>query len=174
VQSGTLKARRATCRRSDLARGLVTGAMTLALLGGCATLAEQTTAGTTAAAAVAATDEAEARRELAAGVELYDKGEYVLALRSLLMAQGIWQASPDLRVTAHKYVAFSHCLLNRPKPCKQSFSDLLRLKPDFELSPAEAGHPQWSCAFKQARQEAATAPAEAVALSPGGKARPLR
>ncbi len=82
------------------------------------------------------------------------------------MAQGIWQASLDLEVTAYKYVAFSHCLLNRPKPCQQSFSDLLRLKPDYELAAAEAGHPQWSSAFKQARQETAARPAQALAQSP--------
>lgn len=173
MQSGILKAPRAKRRRSDLARVLVTGATLLTLLGGCATLAEQPPAGMAGAGAVAA-DEAGARRELAAGVELYDKGDYVLALRSLLKAQGIWQASPDLRVTAHKYVAFSHCLLNRPKPCKQSFSDLLALKPDFELSPAEAGHPQWSGAFKQARQEAATGTTQAAALSPARKAAAIR
>lgn len=174
MQSGILKAPRAKSRRSDLARVLVTGATMLALLGGCATLAGQSTAGMAGAGAEAAADEAEAKRELATGIELYDKGDYVLALRSLLMAQGIWQASRDLRVTAHKYVAFSHCLLNRPKPCKQSFSDLLALKPDFELSPAEAGHPQWSGAFKHARQEAAAGTTQAAALSPGRKAAAIR
>ena len=168
MQSGSLNTPQAKSRRIDVPRLLTaTGAMVVALvLGGCATLAQQTSAGTGAGAA----DETEARRELAAGIELYDRGDYVLALRSLLMAPGIWQASLDLRVTAHKYVAFSHCLLNRPKPCKQSFSDLLRLKPDYELAAAEAGHPQWSGAFKQAKQEAAAGPAQAMAQSPRQRA----
>ena len=98
--------------------------------------------------------EAAAQRELAAGIALYDQGEYVNAIRSLLTAQDIWQASLDIRVAAYKYVAFSHCLLNRPQPCKQSFSKLLSMKPDFELKAAEAGHPQWGAAFSEAKQEA--------------------
>jgi hypothetical protein len=99
-------------------------------------------------------DGAEARRELDAGVALYDKGDYVNTIRSLLTAKEIWRAPVDTRVTAQKYVAFSHCLLNRPEPCQQSFRDLLRLKPDFELAAAEAGHPMWTAAFKQAKREA--------------------
>jgi hypothetical protein len=165
VQFVSLQAPRAKSHRVGVPGVLAaTGALALALaLGGCATLAEPPEPA--AAVATVAADEAEAKRELAAGVALYDKGDYVLALRSLLMAQVIWQASLDLRVTAHKYVAFSHCLLNRPKPCKQSFGDLLRLKPDYELAAAEAGHPQWSSAFKQAKLDAAARPAQAAAQS---------
>ena len=96
-----------------------------------------------------------AQRELAAGIERFDKGEYVAAIRTLLTSDEIWRASLQTRVTAQKYVAFSHCLSNRPLPCKQSFSDLLRMKPDFELAAAEAGHPQWGAAFRQAKAEAA-------------------
>lgn len=99
-------------------------------------------------------DNAEARRELDAGIALYDKGDYVNTIRSLLTAREIWRAPVDTRITAQKYIAFSHCLLERPEPCKQSFRDLLKLKPDFELAAAEAGHPMWSAAFKQAKREA--------------------
>jgi hypothetical protein len=94
-------------------------------------------------------------RELAAGVELYDKGEYVPAIRTLLTAQEIWSGPIETRVTAQKYVAFSHCLLDRPMPCKAAFGELLKMRPGFELSAAEAGHPQWGAAFAQAKQEAA-------------------
>jgi hypothetical protein len=100
-------------------------------------------------------DEAEARRELDAGMALYDKGDYVNTIRSLLTAKEIWRTSIDTKVTAQKYIAFSHCLLQRPEPCTQSFRDLLRLKPDFELAAAEAGHPMWSSAFRQAKREVA-------------------
>ena len=98
-------------------------------------------------------NDAEARRELDAGIALYDKGDYVNTIRSLLTAKEIWQAPVDTKITAQKYIAFSHCLLQRPEPCKQSFRDLLRLKPDFELAAAEAGHPMWSSAFAQAKRE---------------------
>ncbi len=99
-------------------------------------------------------NDAEARRELDAGIAHYDKGDYVNTIRSLLTAKEIWRAQVETRVAAQKYVAFSHCLLNRPEPCQQSFRDLLKLKPDFELAAAEAGHPMWTAAFKQAKQEA--------------------
>ena len=132
------------------------------LLSACATLATPGAASPDSPgepAAVPAADSAAvvadpADLELAAGIALYDQGEYVQAIRSLLTSQWVWVAPLETRVTAQKYVAFSHCLLNRPKPCKSSFSDLLKMKPDFELAAAEAGHPQWSAAFKQAKKEA--------------------
>jgi len=99
-----------------------------------------------------------ARAELATGIALYDKGAYIEAIRSLLTAQGIWHAPLETQVAARKYLAFSHCLLNRPKPCREQFRDLLRIKPDFELSTAEAGHPQWGAAFTEAKREAAAQP----------------
>jgi hypothetical protein len=122
--------------------GLVAAALAIA---GCAHL--ETVTGPV-------TDAAEARRELDAGIALYDKGDYVNTIRSLLTAKEIWRAPIDTRVTAQKYLAFSHCLLKRPEPCQQSFRDLLKLKPDFELAAAEAGHPMWTAAFKQAKREA--------------------
>lgn len=124
----------------------------LVLVSGCATLGLPTTAagepGTTQV------DAASAERDLAAGIDLYDKGDYVSAIRTLLTSREIWQAPMPTRVTAHKYVAFSHCLSNRPQPCKQSFSDLLQLQPDFDLAAAESGHPLWRDAFRQAKREA--------------------
>ena len=102
-------------------------------------------------------DQEQAQRELDAGIALYDKGEYVGAIRSLLTAREIWRAPVQTRVTAQKYVAFSHCLLDRREPCRQSFKDLLRLKPDFELAPAEAGHPQWGAVVARAKREATSA-----------------
>ncbi len=117
-----------------------------ALLAGCATqetVPVEDTPGSTA------------QLELAAGIAAYDAGDYVKAIRLLLTSDGIWRSSLQTRATAQKYIAFSHCLSNRPQPCKQSFSDLLRMKPDFELAAAEAGHPLWGAAFRQAKQEAA-------------------
>ncbi len=111
-----------------------------------------------------------AQRDLAAGIDLYDKGDYVAAIRTLLTSREIWQAPLPTRVTAHKYVAFSHCLSNRPRPCKQSFSDLLQLQPDFELAAAESGHPLWRDAFRQAKREVGAA-GGSVAGSSAGSAR---
>lgn len=137
------------------------GAVTLAaglLIAGCATMSPG--AGADGPGSLA-------QRDLADGIALYDKGDYVSAIRTLLTSEGIWQGSLQTRVMAHKHIAFSHCLSNRPSPCKQSFQDLLRLKPDFELAAAEAGHPIWGAAFKQARREMA------VVGSSGSDARTL-
>lgn len=135
--------------------GVLAGAL---LISGCAAL------GT----AADGPDSAEAQRELASGIVLYDKGDYVQAIRTLLTSDEIWRASLATRVAAQKYVAFSHCLSNRPQPCKQSFSDLLRIKPDFELAAAEVGHPLWGAAFRQAQREAGAIKAEGVAGEAAG------
>ncbi|MEO6269053.1 MAG: TssQ family T6SS-associated lipoprotein [Lautropia sp.] len=124
----------------------------LVLVSGCATLGIPTTTADEPSSTQA--DTAGAQRDLAAGIDLYDKGDYVAAIRTLLTSREIWQAPMPTRVAAHKYVAFSHCLSNRPRPCKQSFSDLLQLQPDFELAAAESGHPLWRDAFRQAKREA--------------------
>lgn len=140
----------------------------LVLVSGCATLGNLTTAADGASTTQA--DAVGAQRDLAAGIDLYDKGDYVAAIRTLLTSREIWQAPLPTRVTAHKYVAFSHCLSNRPRPCKQSFSDLLQLQPDFELAAAESGHPLWRDAFRQAKREVGAA-GGSVAGSSAGSAR---
>ena len=143
------------------------GMLAMALgLCGCATLAalgDTTPADATAGAQ--AGPQVGAQRDLAAGVDLFDKGDYVAAIRSLLTSEEIWRGPLQTRVTAQKYVAFSHCLLKRPQPCKQSFSDLLRMKPDFELAAAEVGHPLWGAAFREAKREASTAGSAEQALA---------
>jgi hypothetical protein len=98
-----------------------------------------------------------AERRLAEGIAHYDQGDYVAAIRTLMTADEIWRGPLQTQVTARKYVAFSHCLSERPQLCRQSFAELLRLQPDFRLAPAEAGHPQWGKVFEQARREAAAA-----------------
>jgi hypothetical protein len=147
VEQQVVQPQKSPSRRQSSAIGLLRQAVLLAAVSaaaGCAHLGTMTV------------DEAEARRELDAGIALYDQGEYMQAIRSLLTANELWRAPVPMRVTAQKYVAFSHCLLNRPQPCKQSFKDLLALKPDFDLTAAESGHPQWGSVFAQAKREAAS------------------
>jgi hypothetical protein len=96
-----------------------------------------------------------AQRQLAEGIAHYDRGDYVAAIRTLMKSDEIWRGSLQTQVTARKYVAFSHCLSDRPDVCRQTFTELLRIQPDFRLAAAEAGHPQWGKVFEQARQEAA-------------------
>jgi hypothetical protein len=44
---------------------------------------------------------------------------------------------------------------NRPKACRESFDALLRVSPGFELTAAEAGHPQWGRVFLAAKAASA-------------------
>ena len=115
---------------------------------------------TTAACASLGVDDgpgSAAQRQLAEGIAHYDQGNYVAAIRTLMTSEEIWKASLQTQVTARKYLAFSHCLSNRPDLCRQTFAELLRIAPDFRLAATEAGHPQWGKVFEQARREAAMA-----------------
>ena len=97
------------------------------------------------------TRDRQARDDLGSAVALYDRGQYGEAIRALQTSPGIWAASVTTRTTAYKYLAFSQCVLNRRKACRESFDALLTLDPGFELAPAEAGHPQWGPVFKVAK-----------------------
>jgi hypothetical protein len=55
------------------------------------------------------------------------------------------------QVKALKYIAFSHCVENRRKPCRQHFDMALALDPTFQLTEAEKGHPIWGREFNNAR-----------------------
>jgi hypothetical protein len=52
------------------------------------------------------------------------------------------------KVAAHKYLAFMHCAQSREKQCRTEFRKALVLNPEFELTPAESGHPSWGPVFR--------------------------
>jgi hypothetical protein len=56
------------------------------------------------------------------------------------------------QVTAHKYLAFIHCVSKRERQCRAHFRTALELNPSFELSTAEAGHPMWAPVFRKAKE----------------------
>jgi Tfp pilus assembly protein PilF len=84
---------------------------------------------------------------LAAGIRQYEEGKYADAAESLNSAlyQGL---SSGERVTAHKYLAFIHCISGRPAACREQFRRALAIDPNLELSAAEAGHPIWGPVFR--------------------------
>lgn len=89
-----------------------------------------------------------AEQDLSAGIRAYEDGDYRNSARLL---QNALSAGPILksdRVAAHKYLAFMHCAQSREKACRDEFRKALELNPDFELSPAESGHPLWGPVFK--------------------------
>lgn len=88
--------------------------------------------------------------ELAAGVRIYEEGEYAKAAQSLQKSLDLGLHESD-QVRAHKYLAFIHCVSGRVVPCRNEFRLALAINPSFELEPAEAGHPKWGPAFRTAK-----------------------
>jgi len=98
-----------------------------------------------------------AEKELADAVELYDKGEYdatIAKLRSLTEGSA---ADPQIHVKALKYLAFSYCLTRRTTLCRRQFDAAFKLDPNFDLEPAERGHPLWGPTFERAKKAHQTA-----------------
>ncbi|QIL80307.1 TssQ family T6SS-associated lipoprotein [Diaphorobacter sp. HDW4A] len=93
-------------------------------------------------------------RRFAEGLNQYNDGNYPNAIR--IFREPIFsRAWPELQVKSLKYLAFSFCLNNNPGQCRSTFVQLLKLKPDFDLSEAESGHPGWGPVFKQAKADVA-------------------
>lgn len=97
---------------------------------------------------------AKAEQTLADGMVKYESGDYAGALKLLEAAtrEGL-KEKPD-QVRALKHTAFSLCLLNRYPQCRATFIRIYDVNPDFDLTPAEAGHPSWTKTFAAAKAEA--------------------
>jgi len=90
--------------------------------------------------------------ELTAGIRSYEDGNYNVALRQLQSAlnDGL---NTFGQIKAHKYLAFIHCASGREARCREEFRKVLTLDPDFNLEPAEAGHPTWGPVFRSVKAE---------------------
>ena len=84
--------------------------------------------------------------DLAAGIRLYEDGNYKESMGKLQSALKLGLSDPN-KVQAHKHLAFIHCASSRPTPCRDEFRKALTLNPKFDLTPAEAGHPLWGPVF---------------------------
>ena len=85
---------------------------------------------------------------LSAGLREYDNGDYAQAGQDLQTAVDLG-LTDDEQALAHKHLAFIHCASGRERLCREEFRRALALKPDLELSAAEAGHPVWGPIFAQ-------------------------
>ena len=117
-------------------------------------------------------------RALAAGIALYDAGNFNGAIKRLRGAREIWSDSTSPGATAnklaaHKYLAFSYCVTNRRALCRQQFVDAIKLEPNFDLAPAEKAHPLWGPEFDRARKQA-SAPAAPAGRPAQSAATPSR
>ena len=106
-----------------------------------------------------------AEQMLVDGLVKYEAGEFEESLKLLEAAfrEGL-KNKPD-QVRALKHVAFSLCLMNRWPACRAEFVRIYDIDPDFDLTPAESGHPSWIRTFASAKAQAKRAIAEKAAAA---------
>ncbi|MDQ3028013.1 MAG: TssQ family T6SS-associated lipoprotein [Pseudomonadota bacterium] len=97
------------------------------------------------------------------GLVKYDSGDYDNALKLIEAAlkEGLKDKAEQVR--AMKYVAFSLCLKDRAPACRAAFLKIYEVNPDFDLTPAEAGHPSWTRTFASVKAQVKKAAAEKTA-----------
>ena len=88
--------------------------------------------------------------QLREGIRYYEDGKYPQATTNLQNALAAGLSDSD-QVTANKYLAFISCVSGRDRQCRAYFRRALELNPNFELEPAEAGHPMWGPVFKSVK-----------------------
>jgi tetratricopeptide (TPR) repeat protein len=113
-----------------------------------------------------------AEQKLVDGLVKYEAGEYAEAHRLLEEAVKDGLAEKKDQVRALKYAAFSLCLQNKWPACRAEFLRIYDIDPDFDLTPAEAGHPSWTRTFAGAKAQAKKAQADKAAAEKSQKKAP--
>ena len=101
-----------------------------------------------------------AEQALADGLLKYESGEYAEAQKLLESAVKLGLKEKSDQVKALKHIAFTQCLADKWGLCRATFVKIYDIDPDFDLAPAEAGHPSWTKTFAQAKAQARKALAE--------------
>src|SRR5438105_6433772 len=101
-----------------------------------------------------------AEQLLVDGTMKYDSGDYDAALRFLESALKEGLKDPQDQIRAMKHIAFSLCLKERFRDCRNEFLKIYDTDPNFDLTPAEAGHPSWTKTFATAKAQAKKAQQE--------------
>lgn len=114
---------------------------------------------------------AKAEQLLADGLVKYESGDYAEALKLVEAATKEGLKEKADQVKAGKHAAFCLCLAGRYPACRAQFLKVFEIDPDFDLAPAEAGHPNWTRTFAGARAEAKRKQAAAKA-KPAPAAKP--
>ena len=94
-------------------------------------------------------------QELARGIRSYEDGEYKKAAKQLQNALDLGLDAKSDQAKAHKYLAFITCVSGREKSCRDEFGKALAADPQFDLDPAEAGHPLWGPVWRSVKTERA-------------------
>ncbi|MBK7659687.1 MAG: TssQ family T6SS-associated lipoprotein [Betaproteobacteria bacterium] len=120
---------------------------------------------------------ARAEQMLADGLVKYESGDFAESQRLLeqSLKEGLREKQDQVR--AMKHVAFCLCLAGKYPACRAQFLKIFDVDPNFDLTPAEAGHPNWTKTFAGARAQAqakrtgtqAPAPGSAPAPAPAAK-----
>lgn len=93
----------------------------------------------------------EAQTRYQQGLTNYRENRFDAALDELTQALGSGQLKAGDANNARKYVAFIHCSAGRELQCREQFQAILKANPDFDLSPAEATHPQWASIWRSTK-----------------------
>jgi hypothetical protein len=101
-----------------------------------------------------------AEQMLSDGMVKYDGGDYAAAHTLLEAALKEGLKKPEDQVRAMKHVAFTQCLLGKYSQCRADFLKIYDVDPNFDLTPAEAGHPSWTKTFAAAKAQAKKAQEE--------------
>jgi tetratricopeptide (TPR) repeat protein len=112
-----------------------------------------------------------AEQLLADGTVKYDAGDYASAHKLFedALREGLKDRAEQVR--ALKQAAFSTCLLGNYSKCRGEFVKIYDVDPNFDLAPAEAGHPSWSKTFASAKAIAKKNLADKAAKDARDKAR---
>lgn len=100
---------------------------------------------------------------LSDGMVKYDAGDYVEAqkLYEAALKEGLKDKADQVK--AMKHIAFSLCLQDKYPACRAEFVKIYEVDPDFDLTPAEAGHPNWTKTFASAKAQGRKLVAEKAA-----------
>ena len=107
------------------------------------------------AAAAAAREKSRAEQDFERGVKSYEDGDYKSAAKQLQSALSLGLPAFSDQATAHKYLAFMACASGRQRPCRDEFRKAFEADGNFNLTPAEAGHPVWGPVFRSVKAEMA-------------------
>jgi tetratricopeptide (TPR) repeat protein len=107
-----------------------------------------------------------AEQMLVDGLVKYEAGEYPEAHTLLEAAykEGLKEKKDQVRALKHS--AFCLCLMSKWRDCRAEFLKIYDIDPDFDLTPAEAGHPSWTKTFAGAKAQAKRAQAEKAKKKP--------
>jgi Tfp pilus assembly protein PilF len=85
---------------------------------------------------------------LAAGIAQYEEGSYGQAQRLLQSSLAEGLATRPSQARAYKHLAFIYCITDRLPQCRQEFMNAFAADPNFNLTPAEASHPNWGPVYR--------------------------